>query len=37
VRTAFLDHRALPAHFLGALLALHAGAAAFAVRVEKHR
>lgn len=37
VRTAFLDHRALPAHFLGALLALHAGAPAFPVGVEEHR
>lgn len=37
VRTAFLDHRALPAHFLGALLALQARATALAVGVEKHR
>ena len=36
VAAALCDHRALPAHLLGAHLALRAGAAALAVGMEKH-
>ena len=37
VRAALGDHRAAPAHLLGAHLPLRAGAAAFAVGMEEHR
>lgn len=37
VRAALLNYRALPAHFLRALLALHAGPATLTVGVEEHR